>query len=168
MKIRAHAFSVMLIALTLTSPPTANRDCRAASERYEAAISEVIDALRFYEKCILSNQKRDDCAGQLDELDSAHDEFADSVAEYPNGCLDERSRPWWTVSCQIAFAGLWMAIDWVAKNGTSVMSNCIRQAALTLVPVACSVALTPRSASAWDDEGHEIIARSQIGFSIIQ
>jgi hypothetical protein len=93
MKIRSHAFSVMLIALTLTSPPTANRDCRLASERRETAVAQVIDALRAYEKCILSNQTRDDCAGQLDELDSAHDEFADSVTEYPAGCQDQRSRP---------------------------------------------------------------------------
>jgi len=86
MKIGLHAFSGMMVALTLTSPPISDRDCRAASERREHAVSEVIDALRAYEKCILLGQKRDDCAGQLDELDSAHDEFADVVSEYPSGC----------------------------------------------------------------------------------
>ena len=86
MKVRPHAFSGLVVALTLTSPPIADRDCRIAAERREAAVDQVIDALRAYEKCVLSSQKRDDCAGQLDELDSAHDEFADSVAEYPNGC----------------------------------------------------------------------------------
>jgi hypothetical protein len=86
MKIRLHTLSGLAVALTLTSPPTADPDCRAASERREAAVSEVIDALRAYEKCILSSQKRDDCARQLDELDSAHDEFADEVSEYPSGC----------------------------------------------------------------------------------
>jgi hypothetical protein len=75
-----------LVALTLTSPPIADRDCRAGSERYEDAISEVVDALRAYEKCILSSQKQDDCTSQWDELDSAHDEFADAVSEYPSGC----------------------------------------------------------------------------------
>jgi hypothetical protein len=82
MKIRLHALSGMVVALTLTSPPIADRDCRIAAERREAAVAQVIDALRAYEKCILSGQKQDDCAGQLDELDSAHDEFADAVSEY--------------------------------------------------------------------------------------
>jgi hypothetical protein len=86
MKIRLHALSGVIVALTLTSPPIADRDCWAASERREAAVSEVIDAIRAYEKCILASQKRDDCASQLDELDSAHDEFADEVSEYPTGC----------------------------------------------------------------------------------
>ena len=93
MKVRTHALSGIAVALALTSPPIADRDCRVASERREIAVSQVINALRAYEKCILSGQKRDDCAGQLDELDSAHDEFADSVAEYPSGCQDQRSRP---------------------------------------------------------------------------
>jgi hypothetical protein len=86
MKFRLHAFSGLAVALTLTSPPIADPDCRAASERREAAVSEVIDALRAYEKCILSSHNREDCASQLDELDSAHDEFADEVSEYPSGC----------------------------------------------------------------------------------
>jgi len=86
MKFRLHAFSGIVVALTATSPPIADRDCRAAAERREVAVAQVIDALRAYEKCILSGQKRDDCAGQLDELDSAHDEFADAVSEYPSGC----------------------------------------------------------------------------------
>jgi hypothetical protein len=86
MKILLHALSGVMAALTLTSPPISDRDCRAAAERREAAVSEVIDAVRAYEKCVLSSQKRDDCASQLDELDSAHDEFADEVSEYPSGC----------------------------------------------------------------------------------
>jgi hypothetical protein len=90
MKVRTHAVSGLVVALTLTSPPVADRDCRIASEHREAAVAQVIEALRAYEKCILSNSKRDDCAGQLDELDSAHDEFADAVSEYPSGCLDQR------------------------------------------------------------------------------
>jgi len=86
MKIGLHAFSGMVVALTLTSPPITDRDCRAASERREAAVALVIDALRAYEKCILSGQKRDDCSHQIDELDSAQDEFADAVSEHPSGC----------------------------------------------------------------------------------
>jgi len=86
MKIRSPAFAATVVALTLTSPPVTERDCRAASERRETAVSEVINALRAYEKCILSGQNRDDCAGQMDELNSAHDEFADAISEKPNGC----------------------------------------------------------------------------------
>jgi len=65
MTVRTHAFSGLVVALTLTSPPVADRDCRVGSERHETAVSQVIDALRAYEKCVLSSQKRDDCAGQL-------------------------------------------------------------------------------------------------------
>jgi hypothetical protein len=86
MKTRLHAFSGMVVALTLTSPPIADRDCRAACERREGAVSQVIDALRAYEKCILSSQRRDDCSRLKDELDSAQDEFADAVSEFPSGC----------------------------------------------------------------------------------
>jgi hypothetical protein len=86
MKLQLHAFSGLVVALTLTSPSITERDCRAAAERREAAVAQVIDALRAYEKCVVSGQKRDDCAAQLDELDSAHDEFADAVSEYPSGC----------------------------------------------------------------------------------
>ena len=86
MKIRLHAVSGMVVALALTSPPITDRDCRAASERHERAVSEVINALRAYEKCIVSGQKQDDCSGQIDELDSAQDEFADAVSQYPSGC----------------------------------------------------------------------------------
>jgi len=94
MQIQLHAPAGLVVAaLTLTSPPIADRGCRVASERREAAVSEVFNALRAYEKCILSGQNRDDCSRQFDDLYSAHDEFADSVAEYPSRCQDERTRP---------------------------------------------------------------------------
>jgi hypothetical protein len=86
MKIQLHAFSGIVVALTLASPPITDRDCRDASERYERAVSVVIDALRAYEKCIVSGQKQDACSSQIDELVSAHDEFADAVSEYPSEC----------------------------------------------------------------------------------
>jgi hypothetical protein len=86
MKFRLHAFSGAMVALTVTSPSIADRDCRAASERRERAVSEAIEALRAYQKCILSDQKQDDCSNEIDELDSAQDEFADAVSEYPRGC----------------------------------------------------------------------------------
>ena len=52
MKVRTHAFSgLVAVALALTPPPIADRDCRIAAERREAAVAQVIDALRAYEKC---------------------------------------------------------------------------------------------------------------------
>jgi hypothetical protein len=86
MKLRLHAFSGIVVALTVTSPPITDRDCRAASERYERAVSEAIAAVRAYEKCILAGRKQDDCSSQVDELNSTQDEFADAVSEYPSGC----------------------------------------------------------------------------------
>jgi hypothetical protein len=86
MGIRLRTFSGMVVALAVTSPPITDRECRAASERREVAVSEVINALRAYEKCIVSGQKQDACSSQIDELDSAQDEFADAASKYPSEC----------------------------------------------------------------------------------
>jgi len=68
--------------LALVSPPNADKvDCATAAERYQAAVSKVIEALHTYETCVQASEKRDDCAHEIQEIDTAHDDFADAVSD---------------------------------------------------------------------------------------
>ncbi len=68
------------IALAWLTVPNMNRaDCANAAHRYEAAVGKVIAAVRVYERCVSSGNKRDDCAAQMETLDSAQEAFVDVV-----------------------------------------------------------------------------------------
>ena len=69
-----------LLALALLAAPTPDRsDCSTLGERYASAVAKVVEALRTYEKCVASSDKRNDCAAEIQALDSAHDDFGDAV-----------------------------------------------------------------------------------------
>ena len=77
---RVHTLSASLLTLALLAAPDAGKaECGRRADRYTAAAAKVIDALRSYEKCVLSGDKRDDCAAEIEALDAAHDDFADAV-----------------------------------------------------------------------------------------
>jgi hypothetical protein len=77
---RLDSFSAGLIALVLlTAPDVEKADCGNIADRHTAAAAKVIEALRSYEKCVASGDRRDDCAAEMQTLDSAHDDFADVV-----------------------------------------------------------------------------------------
>ncbi len=81
-----HNLSAGVIALALLAAPnTELADCGNAADRYTAAVTKVIDALRTYESCVASSAKRDarrdDCGAEMQALDDAHDNFADAVAD---------------------------------------------------------------------------------------
>jgi hypothetical protein len=79
-KCRLHSLSAGLVALALLAAPDADKaDCSHLADRRTAAVAKVIDALRGYEKCVSSGDKRDDCAAEMQALDTAHDDFADVV-----------------------------------------------------------------------------------------
>ena len=79
-KSRLHSLSTGLLALALlTAPGVDKADCGNLGDRYTAAAARVIDALRSYEKCVSSGDKHDDCAAEMQALDTAHDDFADAV-----------------------------------------------------------------------------------------
>src|SRR5579863_4410189 len=79
---RSPWLSASLIALALLSPPDADKaDCGVIANRYTLAVGGVIDALHRYEKCVAASNARDDCAAEMEALDSAHDGFADAVAD---------------------------------------------------------------------------------------
>jgi len=77
---RLHCLSVGLFALAVLTVPDAEKaDCGSLANRHTAAAAKVIDALRSYEKCVSSGDRRDDCAAEMQALDTAHDDFADVV-----------------------------------------------------------------------------------------
>jgi hypothetical protein len=77
-----HSLSTGLVVLALLAAPDADKaECGNLADRYSAAVSQVVDALRNYAKCVAASDKRDDCAAQIQALDDAHDDFADAVAD---------------------------------------------------------------------------------------
>lgn len=77
---RLHSLSAGLIALAvLTAPGVQKADCGNLADRHTATAAKVIDALRIYEKCVSSGDRRNDCAAEMQALDTAHDDFADVV-----------------------------------------------------------------------------------------
>ncbi len=77
-----HGLYAGLVVLALLAAPNADKaDCGNISDRYIAAAAKVFDALRTYEKCVAASNQRDDCAAEMQVLDSAHDDFADAVAD---------------------------------------------------------------------------------------
>lgn len=71
----------MVVLALLAAPDADKADCGNLADRYTAAVSEVVDALRSYAKCVAMSDRRDDCAAQMQALDNAHDDFADAVAD---------------------------------------------------------------------------------------
>ena len=79
-KSQLHSLSAGLLALAvLTAPDVKKADCGNLADRYTAAAAKVVDALRSYEKCVSSGDTRNDCAAEMQALDTAHDDFADAV-----------------------------------------------------------------------------------------
>ena len=82
-KSRSHCLSGGLVALALLTVPNADKiDCSNVADRYRAAVTQIVDALRSYAKCVASSDKRDDCAAEMQALDNAHDDFADAVDDW--------------------------------------------------------------------------------------
>jgi hypothetical protein len=68
------------VALALVTAPDAKAaDCASAANRHTAAAAKVIEALRVFEKCVASGDKRNDCSDEFEALDTAHDDFVDAV-----------------------------------------------------------------------------------------
>ena len=77
---RLHSLSAGLVALALLAAPDADKaDCSHLADRHTAAVAKVVEALRSYEKCVSSGDARNDCAAEMQALDTAHDDFADTV-----------------------------------------------------------------------------------------
>jgi hypothetical protein len=75
-----HSLSAGAVALALlVAPNTERADCGNLADRYTVAVAQVMDALRSYQKCVSTSDRRTDCAAAMQALDNAHDDFADAV-----------------------------------------------------------------------------------------
>ena len=60
-------------------------DCKRRSSHHEAVVTELTNALRAYERCVLASRGRDPCTGEYEDLDVAQDKFETAVAD-GRGC----------------------------------------------------------------------------------
>ena len=75
-----YSIHASLIALAVLAAPSPERiDCSTVGARYDGAVAKVVETLRTYEKCVASSEKRNDCAAEMQALDTAHDDFVDVV-----------------------------------------------------------------------------------------
>jgi hypothetical protein len=75
-----HSIHASLLALAVLATPNPDRsDCATVGERYAGAVAKVTEALRTYEKCVAASERRNDCAAEMQALDTAHDDFTDAV-----------------------------------------------------------------------------------------
>jgi len=81
----SHLLAATLVALTVLpdAPPS---DCPRAAAGYAAAVASATDALRTYEACVSASRGLNQCAAECDELEGAHRDFEDAVAEYRQAC----------------------------------------------------------------------------------
>ena len=63
----------------MAAPNPGRGDCGTVGERYAGAVARVMEALRTYEKCVAASEQRNDCAAEIQALDTAHDDFTDAV-----------------------------------------------------------------------------------------
>jgi hypothetical protein len=83
------AYPVIGALLVFVVAPTGDGDrnaCKQAAKHYEIAVTEVTDALRNYEKCIVASRGRAACSEEFSDLDVAQDQFETAVSEYEKGC----------------------------------------------------------------------------------
>jgi hypothetical protein len=79
---RLHSLHAGLLVLALLATPDVDKaDCSSIVNHRTIAVTKVMDALHVYEKCIAAADKRSDCADEMQALDTAHDDFADTVAD---------------------------------------------------------------------------------------
>ena len=77
------------LALLFTLATASDADllgCRKPAERYEAAVAEVVEAMRAYEKCVSTSRGRDTCSAEFSDIDLAQDGFEAAVSEYAKAC----------------------------------------------------------------------------------
>jgi hypothetical protein len=87
MKLRLHYAAGWIAAVAVVTPPqTEPADCAGATQQYKENVQAIMAALRKYETCINGSNAHDKCAAEMQVLDSAHDDFEDTVADIEKTC----------------------------------------------------------------------------------
>lgn len=77
-----------IAAVVWSALPTraAKADCNDATSAYNAAISDVSDAIKRYTRCLSSSNGRDDCSSEFRRLKNAQSDFETAVSQYESEC----------------------------------------------------------------------------------
>ena len=87
MRLRLHYAAGWMAAVAVVTPPqTEPADCASATQQYKETVQGVMSALRKYEACVNGSNARDKCAAEIQALDSAHDDFEDTVTDIEKSC----------------------------------------------------------------------------------
>jgi hypothetical protein len=82
-----HSVTGALLVFVVASMGNSDADaCQRAATRYEIAVTDVIDALHNYEKCLVASRGRDPCLEEFSDLDLAQDRFETAVSEDKEAC----------------------------------------------------------------------------------
>jgi hypothetical protein len=72
--------------LGIQSADATPSDCREAVDAYNSAVTEVVDTIKRYARCIADSNGHDDCSTEFRRLRSAHDDFESAVSSYESDC----------------------------------------------------------------------------------
>jgi hypothetical protein len=61
-------------------------ECQEALDQYNAALSDVVHALRGYSRCVSDSKGHDDCSIEFSRLQSAQNDFESAVSNYQSDC----------------------------------------------------------------------------------
>jgi hypothetical protein len=87
MRLRLHYMAGWIAAVAVVTPPqTEPTDCASATQQHKENVEAVMNALRKYEACVTASKGRDKCAAEMQALDSAHDDFEDTVTDIEKAC----------------------------------------------------------------------------------
>jgi len=84
---RSAFFGVLLMMLASASGTKADpEECQEALHQYNAALSDISDALRTYARCVSDSKGHDDCSLEFSTLHSAQEDFESAVLAYESDC----------------------------------------------------------------------------------
>ena len=87
MRASLHAAAALVAVVAVASPPqTEPTDCAGATEHYKETVEAVTAALHKYEACVSGSNAHDHCAAEMQAVDSAHDDFDDTITDVENAC----------------------------------------------------------------------------------
>jgi hypothetical protein len=86
--IRRHgaAFALLLMAVVPFPASADPEECQEALHKYNAAVSDISNAMRIYVGCVNNSRAHDDCSTEFSTLQSAQSDFEDAVLAYGLDC----------------------------------------------------------------------------------
>jgi hypothetical protein len=86
MKAHLHAAAILAVLAVAAPPQTEPSDCASATEHHKETVEAVTSAAQKYQACVAASNAHDHCAAEMQALDSAHDDFDDTISEIEKTC----------------------------------------------------------------------------------